>query len=133
MELTVEVRRRQWSPAAVGSGETTPIFAVAKGERVIAAGCRITTPWAGGSTATITLGDGTDPDGLLPTADVTETTAGEYASAAGAYLAGNGKLYSAADTLDVVYTPNTPGATNGVVVFWVMVVEEETWKMVARA
>lgn len=134
MELTVEVRRRQWSAGAVGVGETTPIFAVAKGERVLAAGCRITTAWAGGSTATITLGDTTDPDGLLPTADVTETTAGVYDSATGALLAGNGKLYAADDTVDVVYTPGaTPGATNGVVVFWIAVVSEESWDMLARA
>lgn len=63
----------------------------------------ITTLLAGG-TESLDIGDGTDPDGWIDTADVTETGTGTFAGTEAntdAY-AQAGKYYSAADTIDAV-------------------------------
>lgn len=110
----------RFSPVAVGSGETTPVYTVAAGERAWCAASRIITPAAGGSTATVTLGDGDDADGLMTAANTAIAAAvGTIADGSGAYLAeSGGKLYTARDTIDVVYAPGGgPGATAPLVEF----------------
>lgn len=64
--------------------------------------------WAGGSPS-LDVGDGTTTNGWIPTAEVTETTTGCTTSTNGTYAA-QGKLYTSADTIDVVVAT---GATTG--------------------
>jgi hypothetical protein len=92
---------KEFAPAAAGSNETTPLFPVSAGWRVTKANIRVTQ--AGGGTETVTLGDGVDPDGYVVSTSVTAT--GNETVGAGALLAvgSRGKLYSADDTVDVVY------------------------------
>jgi len=101
-----------WEPAAVGSDETVALFGVKKGERVVMQGHRLLVAAAVGTSSTVTLGDGDDPDGYQTAAqlDIETATVGAPASGAGAYLApSGGKVYAASDTVDAVYTAS--GAT----------------------
>jgi len=52
------------------------------------------------ATPTINVGDGTDPNGWVAGVD-TSAAAGTKYLGAGAYVAAGGKLYAAADTLDL--------------------------------
>lgn len=63
----------------------------------------LTTIFEGG-TPTIDVGDGANPDGWIDNTDVTVGTAGAYAGTETntAAYSGTGKLYTAADTIDVV-------------------------------
>ena len=120
-----EVRFRRkiiiYQPAAVGSDETQPVMTVKKGWRVI--GCMVTPliNSAGTTNSTFTLGDDTDPDGYVTSAtiDLEAAVVGTWIDGIGAYLLETtaavskyGHLYLVDDTIDVVYTANTAGATN---------------------
>lgn len=108
---------KEFQPAAVGTDETKVLFGVAAGVRVISASYRVLIASAASSAVTMTLGDGDDPDGYIAAFDPETATS---ASGAGAYFAtSGGKLYTAADTIDVVYDQTTPGATNPKVLFTV--------------
>jgi len=63
----------------------------------------ITTAFSGG-TPTIDVGDGDNPDGWVDNTDVTVGTKGAYAGTETntAAYSGTGRLYSAAETIDVV-------------------------------
>jgi hypothetical protein len=63
----------------------------------------VVTLFAGG-TPSIDVGDGSDTDGWIDTTNITETTAAMYAgtAAAGAAYSVTGKVYTSADTIDVV-------------------------------
>jgi hypothetical protein len=119
------VKMVDWSPAAVGANETTPLFSLRAGARVLAAWCRVLTAWAGATTPTFTLGDGADPDGYITDANANEEAAGAY-DGTGAFIAtpNQGKLYTADDTVDVDYVAGaTPGATLGKVRFYILVLQ----------
>lgn len=108
---------RSWTPAAANADETAKLFEVAAGVRVVSASYRVLTPADGGSTMTVELGDGTDTDGLIAQFDPETATA---ASGAGAFLANSGgKLYTSADTIDVVYDQTGYAGTKPVVSFTV--------------
>ena len=133
-----QIRRIEgyFQPAAVGSNETTPIFAVKAGQRVMALWIQVMIAGESGvATSTIEIGDGTNIDGYLDNADINTITgmSDNYATTdgatypAGTILDGNGeflvghatsgwgtsgKLYTVDDTVDAVYTANTAGATN---------------------
>jgi len=68
----------------------------------------IVTVFAGG-TPSLDVGDGDDDDGWCDTTAITETTVGSYADVDAAYNV-TGKLYTSADTIDVVVAT---GATSG--------------------
>ncbi len=107
------VYSKDFQPAAVGSGETTALFAVDRGERVISASILSLIAAAGGSTSTFDVGDTADADGYIAAFDC-ETAAQTMTAGAGALLANSGgKLYTTDGTVDIVYTPGGgPGATN---------------------
>ena len=66
--------------------------------------------WAGG-TPSHDVGDGVVSDGWVPTANITEATAGTYSSITAAYAI-EGKYYATADTIDVtVAASGTDGTT----------------------
>lgn len=109
-----------FSPAAVGTDETRALFAISKGERVTKSSYLVLIASAAASAVTMTLGDGTDPDGYLvsfdPETATTATSTGALHTAAG-----EGFLYTADDTIDVVYDQTTPGAVNPKVQFQVTI------------
>lgn len=109
---------KTFQPAAVGDTETKAIFNVAAGVAVIGAYYQVMTASAASSAVTMTLGDGDDVDGYIAAIDPETATLG---AGAGAYLAADGgKLYAADDTVDVVYTVTTAGATNPKVKFTII-------------
>lgn len=63
-----------------------------------------------GGTPSLDVGDGTTADGWVDTTEITETTLGSYAGVAAAYAV-TGKLYSSADTIDVVVATGLTGGT----------------------
>jgi len=80
-------------------------------------------PLAGGTD--VQLGDGTDPDGWISATQgaVANLTAGATVRAGGAYAIGDaatnrglGKVYAAADTLDVAFTGTFTAGTATIVV-----------------
>lgn len=81
----------------------------------------ITTLFAGG-TPTIDVGDGANPDGWVDNTDVTEGTAGAYAGTETntAAYSGSGKLYTAADTIDVVLPDQAITAGEGYVLAYML-------------
>ncbi len=62
-----------------------------------------------GDDLTITVGDGDDADGYLTAADIhTDATEITYVANTGALLDNeNGKVYTAADTIDILFSPDT--------------------------
>ena len=106
----VNIRQRtvSFTPANHQTTATTALFNMAAGELVVAAFVRITTAFDGGSSdAALDLGDGNSTNGFIANADITETTAGIY-QGSGARLADDwGFLYTADDTIDVVFTRDT--------------------------
>jgi hypothetical protein len=122
-----EVVRRNFTPAAVGSNETTTIYAAAKGERVIAASAKIVTAAASSTSSTFSVGDSGDDDGYVKTTDLDlESTAGTIASGTGAYFgtAAAGRLYTSATNVQVKYTANTGGATTPTIAVALVIVRE---------
>ena len=84
---------------------------------------KVGTAWAGGTD--VQLGDGTDPDGWISATQgaVANLTAGATVRAGGAYAIGDaatnrglGKVYAAADTLDVAFTGTFTAGTATIVV-----------------
>jgi hypothetical protein len=84
---------------------------------------KVGTAWAGGTD--VQLGDGTDADGWISATQgaVANLTAGATVRAAGAYAIGDaatnrglGKVYAAADTLDVAFTGTFTAGTATIVV-----------------
>ena len=84
------------------------------------------TAWVSSGTCTITVGDGGDADGWFTTTALTEAnlTAGAMIQADGAYIQGDDggaeplnraqpKLYSSADTLDIVLSTAGNAASQG--------------------
>lgn len=101
-----------WTPVAVGSGETAALLTVQAGDRVLACSARVKTASAG-TTSTLAIGDGTATGGYIAATDLDATVAGTLVDGGGTMLANSGgKLYTALDTIDATYvTGATPGAT----------------------
>ena len=104
-----------FQPAAVGTDETTPLFPIKAGQTVLQVQVIPMIAAAGSTNSTMEIGDGTDPDGYIVATtdyDPEASVVGTLINGSGAYLAVFGKFYAADDTIDVVYTKNTAGATN---------------------
>lgn len=129
--LRIQQHYRDWSPAAVGSNETTALFPVRAGTRVIAASAEPLTNAAGSTTSTASLGDGTSVSGYITSGsgsgnlDLELSTVGTKVQGTGALLlASLGTLYTTDDTVDVTYTANTAGATTPKVRFCIYTLRE---------
>lgn len=121
----VEYVEREFQPAAVGTGETKALFTIKAGYRVVWASGRAQIAAAASTDTTFTLGDGTDPDGLITAVDLEATAAGTLVDGEGAFLSNSGgKLYTVDDTVDVVYAGTTFGATNPKMKFKIAIVRE---------
>ena len=116
-----ERRVTNYSPANHQVTATTQLIQMHAGELVIAAFCRITVAFDGGSSdAALDLGDAGSTNRFIASADLTETTLGLY-QGSGAGLADDlGHLYTADDTIDVVFTRDTGvDGTEGSADFWI--------------
>lgn len=87
---------------------------------------KVGTAWVGGTD--VQLGDGTDPDGWVSATQgaVANLTVGATIRAAGAYAIGDaatnrglGKVYAAADTLDVAFTGTFTAGTADIFVRYI--------------
>ena len=102
----------------LASGDVIESMTMSAGEHVIGAYAKIVTACSAAMTATI--GDGTDPDGLITSVSL-NGTANTITSTPGAYLQSGttpfavtqGKCYATADTIDLVL--GGTAANNGVV------------------
>ena len=67
-----------------------------------------------GDELNVTVGDGVDPDGYITTAALhTDQTEITYVANTGALLDNeNGKVYTVADTVDILFTPNVSTGTD---------------------
>lgn len=118
----IETLRKRWTPADVEADETTALFDVSEGDRVVGASAKLLVSADASTDTTQTLGDGADPDGFVTSANLDlEGTPGAAVQGTGALLLASwGKLYTADDTIDVVYSNGTtPGATAPVVLYTV--------------
>jgi hypothetical protein len=114
----IDTQRKSFTPAAVGSNETKALFDVSEGDSLLWADAELLVAADASTTSTQTLGDGVDPGGFVTSAnlDLESGTVGTVVQGTGALLvASGGKLYAADDTIDVVYTAGTPGATPPVI------------------
>ncbi len=107
---------KDYQPAAVGVGETIELVRVPKGYRVLWVAVQKAILTAGGSTATITIGDTASANGYVTAGDLGLATGavGDLVTGSGTFLANSGgKLYNAIDSVKATYTPGgAPGATN---------------------
>lgn len=116
--------RTNWAPAAIASDETATLFSVHPGDLIGPVFAYIRTAFDGTGGRTISLGDDGDVDRFMT------TTIGDVSQAAGTYLMGLGgagsnylllgrHLYTAANTIDVVFVAATGGApSTGNLDFW---------------
>ena len=103
----------QFTPASYTANETTAMFNVAAGDLITHVWTETQVIFNGsGTDAKLELGDGDDPDRYILDGDVDETTTGWYAGTGGSgsdYLLIGEHGYTAADTIDVVFTADTAG------------------------
>ncbi len=121
-QLNFRKHTERFIPVSFTANETTAQFNVAAGELIAYVHARTEVVFNGsGTDAIVTLGDGDDPDRYILGGDVDETTTGLYAATGGAgsdYLLLGSHLYTATDTIDVVFTANTSGGrTTGEILF----------------
>ena len=124
--MEIVYRSKRWTPATIGSNETTALLSVSAGERIVCASYRIHQLAEGATGSTVEVGDGADTDGYVATTDTESGAVGDLVNGAGAYLAtSGGKLYNAADTIDLKYVASgTPGTVKPIVEVKVGVVRE---------
>src|SRR5262245_18634397 len=107
----IDIRKREFQPAAVGSGETRALFNVKKGERVLWSSYMPVIAAAATTDTTMVLGDGGATNGFQTAIDLETSTAGTPVNNPGTFVANSGgKLYTVDDTVDVVYAGTTFGA-----------------------
>jgi hypothetical protein len=87
-------------------------YVIPAGSLVTKASAKLVTAFndsGSGDDLTITVGDGDDADGYLTAADIhVDATEISYVANTGALLDNeNGKVYTAADTIDILFSPDT--------------------------
>lgn len=111
--------RKIWQPAAVGSDETTTIFKLKKGQRLLSATARVDGPADASSTMTVSLGISGTVQGFIANFDPETAT---MVDGQGTLLANAGGYLATAD-IDVIvtYDQTTYAGTNVKVMFtWVI-------------
>ena len=104
----------RFTPVSYTANETKAVGNVDEGDLITHVFCRTEVVYNGGGTdAIVTFGDGGDVDRYILAGDVDETTVGWYAGTGGtgsdSLLIGE-HVYTAADTVDFVFTANTSGS-----------------------
>ena len=106
----IEFMERDYSPAAVGAGETRPLFQARAGWRIVTVSIKAMIAAAGGADSTVNFGDATTPAGFVSAMALT-TAAGTLVPGAGTYTnQAGGKLYTVDTPLNAVYAGTTFGA-----------------------
>jgi len=123
----INLRKRtfKFEPASYTTTATSAAFNVSAGDVIVAAFVRINTAFDGTNSDTaLELGDGGDPNRFIESGDPTESTAGLY-QGSGVGLADDfGYIYTADDTIDVVFTRDTGAdGTEGTATFTIIVAE----------
>ncbi len=123
MKAKMWMARKNWTPATIGSNETTPLFQLPSGSRVRSLSARYLTNAGAATGSSFVVGDGTATNGFIT---VSDTEVDTFLDAGGTFMANaGGKLYTVADTVDIVYTASgTPGAVKPVVQFAITVQQE---------
>lgn len=106
-----------FTPADYTAGETKQIMNVEAGDLIGVIIARQITAYNGsGTDAILELGDSGDIDRFMDAGEIDETTGGSTGSfvrcagaSGGGYVLYRNHLYTAADTIDVVFTANTAG------------------------
>jgi len=133
MELKWKLHKFTFKPADYTATEPRAVMGVKRGTLVANVALRIGEQF-NGVTDTIAIGDGTDPNGFMTTAQAACTVAG-LKNGAGEYLAtldsdaggntpGAGRLYTADDTIDLVFTAAGDGTT-GLATVYIIYAETE--------
>ena len=124
-ELNWRRRSKRFTPASYTANETTALFNVASGDLIGPVFARVATAFDGTGGRTISLGDDSDVDRFMTTTVGDVSTAAVLTGVGGTgtnYLLIGQHLYTAADTIDVVFTAATGGSpTAGVVVVTIYV------------
>ena len=120
--------KTNWTPVSYSADETANLFNVAAGDLIGLVIVRLRTAFNGTGGRTISLGDGAATTRFMTTAT------GDISQAAGTFIQGVGGgagtdflligryLYTAADTVDVVFTAATGGSpTTGALDFYMWV------------
>ena len=116
-QFPIQKRTKIWQVTAADTDETTAIFSVKAGERVLWASVLPLVSASASTSSTIIVGDGTDNDGYLTSTawDPEAAALGTYISGDGALFAlSGGKLYTVDDTIDVIYSAVAAGDTGGI-------------------
>jgi hypothetical protein len=92
--------------------DKTFTYVIPAGTQVVGCSAAVITAFndsGGGDELDVLVGDGADPDGYLTILQLhTDGTVATYAYNSGALLDNeNGKTYTVADTIDIVFSPNT--------------------------
>ena len=87
-------------------------YVIPAGSLVTKASAKLVTAFndsGSGDDLTVVVGDGDDPDGYLASADIhVDATEITYVANSGALLDNeNGKVYTTADTIDILFSPDT--------------------------
>ena len=124
MELKWKLHAYTFKPGAYITTETRAIMGVKRGTFVAGVFARLGEAF-NGTTPTISVGDVAGAvDGFMLTTNITYATPGLYAGYGSYFSAANGHLYTADDTIDLVYTYNT-GTTTGLVTIYIVYCEME--------
>ena len=111
------VKYSDFADTTTDNATKTFTYAIPAGSIVTCAAANLRTAFddsGAGDELTVTVGDGTDPDGFLAAAALhTDQTEISFVGNTGAYLDNeNGKVYAAADTIDILFTPNISTGTD---------------------
>lgn len=115
--------RTNWLPAAYATNETTSIFNVAAGDLIAPNAVRVRTAFDGTSPSA-SFGDGDDVDRFMTTTEAGIDTTGlklGRGGSGGGYILDGKYLYTAADTIDIVFTAATGSPTAGALDWWVYI------------
>ena len=113
-ELTISFEDFSVANAGTLADRATKTFtyAIPAGSLVTKVAAKLVTAFndsGSGDDLTITVGDGDDADGFLLAADIhTDATEISYIANTGGYIDNeNGKVYTSADTIDILFSPDT--------------------------
>jgi hypothetical protein len=116
-----------WSPAVATTSETTAVFSVRPGDRILWCSAMPMISASVGAVGTVSLGDGNGVASLIGVFTPTQAASplGTLIGGAGAYLANSGgKLYTVADTIDVDFIYTSGGVIKPVIKFHIAVTRE---------
>lgn len=101
--------------SAASNADVYQVLPVIKGVHVLNVSTKVITPNNAGTASAVDVGDGTDPNGFDNQVDM-KATAGTLSMGLGgtdAYITTGGKMYTEADTIDLVFAvtgTNTAGS-----------------------